>query len=259
MLWWPEVIASNHAYHEEDRRWDTAAKWPLSGGGARSFPARRLIAHFLDHYVLACNGLGSGNSAVDRAIIAEAGSAFRISILASDEVLVPSISYAQSAVCKAVVDRYSDYFALGAVRLLTDADTLEEFRDNRLREYPAGSPLFEVYRDFGRDQSIVPPLTSTNCNFTSMLHGEWTTKQSLPLLAGRLKAPSEALHRNSEQLALSDVLERLGQSAFLAENLYAFFFRTQDTIVFDRLRKIICDDLFGVLAATTGIVPRHVV
>jgi hypothetical protein len=218
--------------------------------GARTRP--RVIAHFLDHYILEISGYGSGHPSLDRSIATETGLAFRMAILAADEVLVPAVSYFQSPLCRRILTKYRSIYDLGVIRLIGDSYRWDEFKENRLREYDTGSRQYDIYSSLNKIRSPLPALVGTDRNTTFALHDEWYTlldrtdsgsRVVSSLLRGLGAGPSYRTVRPATVIP-----EITQDKAFVAENIYPFLFDAPNTAVLGRLSALICSLFFRVMS-----------
>jgi hypothetical protein len=206
----------------------------------------KVVAHFLDHYVLDCCGYRRGMARLDHRIEAEAELALRLTLLAVDEVLVPAVSYFQSPLCRRVLNRYRELFDAGMIKLVGDADRWDEFQDNRMREYAVGSAQHDLYSRIGRARFTLPGLLGSPRNTTTALHREWLTfvdgGEYAPLL------PDSAAGRSAWQPDLErrlvGVPDVLGPAAFIADNVYPLLYLGTDPTTLSRLCAFICELFF---------------
>lgn len=228
-------------------------QWNVAGhpGGIVSGPApRRVMAHFLDHYILELSGYGRGNIWLDRSIAKEAGIALRIAILAADEVLIPAVSYFQSPLCRRLVNKFRNVFDLGIIRLMGDAYRWDEFRDNRLREYPSESAQYDIYSNLNGYRGMLPPLDGTSRNTTLALHRAWdqlVVPRSAELLSPASAAGDNVHFVNDPERIIERIPEMLGSAAFVAENVYPRIFDNANGSLLGNLSLLICRLFFGAL------------
>jgi hypothetical protein len=210
-----------------------------------------VIAHFLDHYILELSGYGRGNIWLDRSIAKEAGIALRIAILAADEVLIPAVSYFQSPLCRRLVNKFRNVFDLGVIRLMGDAYRWDEFRDNRLREYPSESAQYDIYSNLNGYRGMLPPLDGTGRNTTLALHRSWdqlVVPRSAELLRPANVAGNHVHFVGDPERIIERIPEMLGSAAFVAENVYPRIFDNINGSLLGNLSLLICRLFFGVLA-----------
>jgi len=213
----------------------------------------RIIAHFLDHYVLEISGYGSGHVSLDRSIAAEVGLAFRLAILAADEVLVPAVSYFQSPLCRRIVTKYRSIYNLGVVKLIGDAYRWDEFQENRMREYPAGSRQYDIYSGLDQIRVPMPALVGTDRNTTVALHEEWymlmsRTDSGMGVIANLLRGLGVGASFRPVRAAMA-VPEITQSEAFVAENVYPVLFDRSNSRVLGRLSALICSLFFQVMSS----------
>lgn len=210
---------------------------------------RRIVAHFLDHYVLELSGYGRGNRWIDRAIAKEAWIALRIAILAAEEVLIPAVSYFQSPLCRRLVNRHRSVFDLGVIRLIGDAYRWDEFRENRLREYSSESLQYDIYSNLDAYRGRLPPLIGSDRNTTLAIHGEWSNlvvPRSVELLSPARIAGGR-VHFVADPERLTDRMpEVMGNEAFVAENVYPRLFDSPNPSILGHLSGLICSLFFHV-------------
>lgn len=219
----------------------------------RQAPPRKLIAHFLDHYILELSGYGRGNRVLDRRIAAEASAAFRYALLAADEVLVPAVSFFQSPLCARIVTSHRSLFSLGSIRLIADSWRWEEFQENRLREYPRSSRQHDIYQSFLRGRrGDLPALVGSSRNTTFALHDRW---RDLVVPGG-----GESIRRDAVALGLAenlrvdfeanvrDLPEILGNRAFISENVSPQLFGRVNGSLAGSISSMICSMFFGIFA-----------
>ena len=217
-------------------------------------PGRRplVIAHFLDHYVLELSGYGISGSWFDRQIASEAALAFRMALLASDQVLVPAVSFFQSPLCRRIVTRYRPIFDLGSIKLIGDAYDWREFRQNRLREYDRGTRQYDIYDGLRRIRGPLPALAGTDRNTTLALHDEWRTFSSSVDSDRRRAADLARLLTGrsieSANVDMVDVAEVLGPAAFIGENIYPVLYKRRDSVLLGRLSALVCSMFFRVMS-----------
>lgn len=210
---------------------------------------RRIVAHFLDHYVLELSGYGRGNGWIDRAIAKEAWIALRIALLAADEVLIPAVSYFQSPLCRRLVNKHRAIFDLGVIRLIGDAHRWDEFRENRLREYSSESLQYDIYSNLNSYRGRLPPLIGSDHNTTLALHSEWNNlvvPRSFELLSPAPIAGDRVRFVADPERLADRIPELMGNEAFVAENLYPRLFDSPNPNVLGNLSGLICSLFFRV-------------
>lgn len=228
-------------------RWSEAVN-PVDA--ASTLTPRRVIAHFLDHYILELSGYGRGNIWLDRSIAKEVGIALRIAILAADEVLIPAVSYFQSPLCRRLVNKFRNVFDLGVIRLMGDAYRWDEFRDNRLKEYSSESAQHDIYSNLNGYRGVLPPLDGTSRNTTLALHRAWdqlVVPRGVELLSPVSTAGDRVHFVGDPERIIERMPEFLGTAAFVAENVYPRIFDNFHGSLLGNLSLLICRLFFGVL------------
>jgi hypothetical protein len=239
------------------RERDVASIDALAGGASRPTGRKRpnrprIIAHFLDHYILEISGYGSGHMSLDRSIATEVGLAFRLAILAADEVLVPAVSYFQSPLCRRIVAKYRSVYDLGVIKLIGDSYRWDEFKDNRLREYETGSRQYDIYAGISQVRRPLPALVGTDRNTTLALHDEWYA------LIGRTDSGAQVASNLLRGLGVGlpyrpntpfrEIPEITQDRAFVAENIYPVLFDVTNMTVLGRLSALICSLFFRIMS-----------
>ena len=82
----------------------------------------------------------------------------RLSYLAADEVLIPAASYFESALCRSVVDELRPLYDFGCIYLVGGGIDLDEFFDDKQRQYHEKSPSHQIY--YGPVPTGHPPFMS---------------------------------------------------------------------------------------------------
>ncbi len=211
-----------------------------------------IIAHFLDHYVLELSGYGVSGPTFDRQTATEAALAFRVALLAADQVLVPAVSFFQSPLCRRIVTRFRPFFDMGIIKLVGDAYDWREFRLNRLQEYSPGSRQYDIYDGLRRVRGPLPALAGTDQNTTEALHEEWRSFASAsagtPRRAVDLARSLTGLPVEPVTIDVTDVVDVLGPAAFVGENIYPVLFARYDPVLLGRLSALVCSMFFRVMS-----------
>lgn len=207
---------------------------------------RNLTLHYLDHYVLQMIGYERLKPKIQQAIRQECQAATRLAILFADQVFVPAVSYYQSSICRKVIDYYRDIFDTGIIRIIADAYSLEEFQDNRLREYNPGSIEFNLYQSILDISRLQPSIYSCVENTTIALHNEWNTLiRDIDIEAiFAAKVPYELLP-NDMKNRLITLPEKLHDQAFIVRNIYPQLFSENYRSIANELLKIINELFFN--------------
>ncbi|MEQ8462806.1 hypothetical protein [Coleofasciculus sp. E1-EBD-02] len=218
-----------------------------SDSGSILTSQRNLTLHYLDHYVLQMIGYERLKPKIQQAIRQECQAATRLAILFADQVFVPAVSYYQSSICRKVIDYYRDIFDTGIIRIIADAYSLEEFQDNRLREYEPGSIEFNLYQKILDISRLQPSIYSCTENTTIALHNEWnnTLLQDIDIAAiFAAKLPYELLPNDMTNRLIA-LPEKLHDQAFIVRNIYPKLFSENYISIANELLKIINELFFN--------------
>ena len=221
---------------------DLLHEWPL---------VRRVLVHFVDSWVLGSSGYGRGLDWLDRKIEAEARLAFRLALLAADEVLVPAACFFQTGLCRRVLGPYSKLFELGSIKLVSEVESWDEFRWIRASQYQPGTPFHHLYES-GVLTGTLPSLLGAPETGLHALHSEWIryiNENGLHELEEALASvPRQArLRRDAERQALK-VPELIEDRAFVAETVFPLLFEGTDPGLVDVLCSVLSSRFFEVLA-----------
>jgi hypothetical protein len=207
---------------------------------------RNLLLHYLDHYVLQLIGYKRLKPKAQQAIRHECHIATRFAILFADQVFVPAVSYYQSPICRQVLDCYQDIFDTGIIRVIADAYSLEEFQDNRLREYMPGSEEFKLYQKILDISELHPSIYSCVENTTLALNEEWNKLiQNTDIEAFFVaKVPGEIIPSDL-MIRLTTLTDKLNNQAFIVKNIYPQLFEVNSLSLANELLKIINEIFFN--------------
>lgn len=156
------------------------------------------------------------------AAIREARLATRLALLASDEILVPAASVAESAICYDILQELRPAFQFGLIRCLGGGESPEEFCDTKRSQYERNSHQGECYRELSID--VFPPFRSRRRSATRDIAREWHERldqTGFPntVFGSGLRGLPRDLERRWE--AIPDDLER---SAFVVEHVIPLLF-----------------------------------
>jgi len=203
----------------------------------------RLYLHFFDPHFLSLKG--GLNRRLDGNLYVECRRATRFSVLASDEVLVPTASYFESPECFKILSELSDLFPLGILSLIGSGASVDEFAESKLSQYRPGSRQYEIYKSSYGDQ-LTPAFLSRKNSSTLDIGRSWlalgpedyVTKSMQS--ARRLGYSLDAVERN-----WSRVPERLEQSAFIVPHIEPILFGdAAPQILLTRLTAVLNESYF---------------
>jgi hypothetical protein len=199
-------------------------------------PVDTLILHFFDHYILQLAGF-QPNVATPPWVYDECALATKFALMAAQQVLVPAVSYYQSALCRSVLDQHKE--------LIADAYSIEEFRENRLREYKPDSEEGVIYTNLDTRDCETPSLASSKNNTTVALHEGW--KELLPKedLGARFasKLSGRKLPKDFDK-RLEKLPQNLELNAFILRNAYSLLFDEVHIDLANELLRLICELFF---------------
>jgi predicted nucleotide-binding protein len=193
---------------------------------------QRIFLHFFDLHFLEAKGA----EAISARIAEEARLATRFAILAASEVLVPAASYFESSVCRNILDELEPLFGLGIVWLIGNGSSAEEFRYQKLQQYPSGSP---IRRRYSR-RKPTPPFKTRNRSSTKDIVAEWT---QLVQFGNNLEqffvGTTTGIPRQIEERWLQ-VPERLEGRAFIVDHVMPLVaVNEKDRVVRNRLHSVV--------------------
>ncbi|NEQ77261.1 MAG: hypothetical protein F6K23_32205 [Okeania sp. SIO2C9] len=168
-----------------------------------------------------------------------------LAVLFADKIYVPAVSYYQSPICRQVIDYYQDIFDLGIISIITDAYSLEEFQDNRLREYKLDSKEYALYKKILDIQKNPPSIYSCLENTTLVLYEKWEQfiKETDIIKIFVKKSPKEFITENLSH-NIETLIYRLENQAFIVKNVYPLLFNEPHIGTSNLLLKMICELFF---------------
>lgn len=145
-----------------------------------------------------------------------------------------------------------ELFELGIIKLATDAESIEEFSENRLREYKATDGEYKIYNDLLRKTPNINHLAihPTQENTTIAIQNSWldwsTNYDISDFFSNKLIKTDIPSNLNKKA---SEILNHIKQKAFIARNIYPILFKGS----FNKpanvlLEKQICEFFFNTLA-----------
>lgn len=185
-------------------------------------PIPRLFLHYFDHYFLEMKNIRTRSSYVLR----ECRLATRLALLAATEVIVPAAVYAESPLCKQIINEFRGLFSFGCIWQTGLGTNQAEYRARKLDEYTHGNRHYESYR---RSTDVgAPPFLPRNSSSTQRLITKWnrSTQTNLPDQLAALSP--NTLHPHFER-QWERVADDLGCSAFIVEHVVPLLFRHEPT------------------------------
>lgn len=132
-----------------------------------AFGTHRIFLHFFDIHFLEARGV----TPQSKLALREASLASRLAILAADEVIIPAASYLESSICYSIIEKLSPLFPFGMIRLAGGGESIHEFAENKLIQYPHGSDQYEIYTDL--EHINLPAFLSRQRSATRDIKGYW--------------------------------------------------------------------------------------
>jgi len=200
----------------------------------------RIFLHFFDIHYLEMKGVSYQSE-----VINECRLATRFSILSAKDILVPAASYFESRLFKLVLDELSPIFEVGIIRLVGRGASIQEFSENKLKQYLKGSLQLVSYTSI--KESLIPPFVSRLASATHDINDFWKAQlESGDVIKRIFKNLADKPSSNFEFL-WETVPERLERKAFIVEYVAPLLFSkiTVDKAVRNRLHYLINEAYFG--------------
>lgn len=134
-----------------------------------------ILAHFLDHYVQEINGC-KDNIKKKKDLIKKARQALSISLICSDKVLLPAVSYIQSQITRSILKEYDFAFQSGLIELIGDGITWDDFCEMRLREYSNDNPEYKIYQNSSKSLILSSAFSSIEGSNTQFIKSSWSKR-----------------------------------------------------------------------------------
>jgi nucleoside phosphorylase len=182
------------------------------GGGNDRIP--RLFLHYFDAHFLEEKGVGGFESAA----MGEMRLATRFSVMMADEVLVPAASHSESPLCRAVLHEFGEDIFHSVFRLVGSGANFGEFKEEKLKQYPAEQPQGRIYRQASSELTF--PWLERERSATRDISTDWLAALKSGEAERVLKSGGQFAARHGEK-AWATVPERLEGAAFIPENVYA--------------------------------------
>ena len=135
-----------------------------------------MLAYFLDHYVQEINGCKDNRGKKD--LIKKARQALNISLICSDKILLPAVSYIQSQITRSILKEYDFAFQSGLIELVGDGITWDDFCEMRLREYSSNNPEYKIYQNSSKSLILSSAFSSIEGSNTQFIRSSWSKRWS---------------------------------------------------------------------------------
>ena len=135
---------------------------------SQSTITQRVFLHFLGIHYLNERGI----QRIYKVIYNEADLATRFCILCSDNIFVTAASYIESPLCFRIMKNFSMLFDYGYISLVGGSDNLEEFFDNKIKQYSVNSYQKNSY--YNTLLSQIPSYISKPTSTTENIIVEWS-------------------------------------------------------------------------------------
>lgn len=142
----------------------------------------RLFVHFFDIHFIGSK-LGTGVGSIQEKVLAEGRRATRLSVMFAEETVIPASVYIESALCQAVVDELEPLWDTGRLWLMASADSLQEFAEEKLRQYQRKSPQYARYRRVAKKGRVAPPIRRRRHSATRDIESAWMRSSDLTTIA----------------------------------------------------------------------------
>jgi hypothetical protein len=200
-----------------------------------------ILAHFLDHYVQEINGCKNKKTKI--LLEKQAKQVLNISLICSDKVLLPAVSYAQSQMTRSILQEYELAFQAGLIELIGDGITWNHFCKIRQQEYSPSNSEYKIYRNFSKSFTLIPSFSSIEGSITEFIQSSWSEKWNKNQDAFKI-------FRARDQLNLQ---ERFEEKVFKAANDregIAFISRNIENQIFsnagDLEKSLLTDDICSI-------------
>jgi len=148
-------------------------------------------------------------------VVREATLATRMALLLCDRIVVPAASYYESMLCEHIINDLDEFFDDGRIALAGGGASLDEFREDKLTQYPSRSDQHQNYRRRRRGRH--PPFLSRNRSAGQDITRDWASHVELGRVPDLLKRNAD-LPPDIEQRWLT-VPENLAGRAFVVEHV----------------------------------------
>ena len=207
-----------------------------------TFGTHKIFLHFFDIHFLEARGI----TPQSKAALREASLASRLAILAADEVIIPAASYLESSVCYSIIEKLSPLFPFGMIRLAGGGESIQEFSENKLIQYPYGSEQYEIYTDL--EYINLPAFLSRQRSATRDIKEYWLEiLESLDFPKNIFGERGIKLPKNLEK-RWENLPNELGRAAFIVKHIIPRLFNRkhngENISIRNRLHSVINKSYF---------------
>jgi len=200
-----------------------------------------ILAHFLDHYVQEINGCKNKKTKIF--LKKQAKQVLNISLICSEKVLLPAVSYAQSQMTRSILQEYELAIQAGLIELIGDGITWNHFCKIRQQEYSPSNSEYKVYHNLSKSFSLIPSFSSIEGSITEFIQSSWSEKWNK-------NQDTFKIFRARDQLNLQ---ERFEEKVFRAANDLegvAFISRNIENRIFSNVgdleKSLLIDDICSI-------------
>ena len=204
----------------------------------------RLFAHFFDVHFLTEKGVRR----FQEAALNEMTLAIRWAVLLADELFIPAASYYESALCRKVLSAYPSELFGAQIALVASGTSLDEFIEDKLRQYAPNLPQGMAYRATRIRQAF--PWRRRQRSATADIKSDWRSMLS----SGGMNHLFEVCWPDLPNERVFEALpDRLGEAAFIVPNAIPLLFEgTVPLTVENTLHSIVNQSYFGSYAKDLG-------
>ncbi|MCY7360803.1 MAG: hypothetical protein LH629_01845, partial [Ignavibacteria bacterium] len=203
-----------------------------------------ILAHFLDHYVQEINQCKKSNKS-KKELIKQAKQALNISLICSDKVLIPAVSYVQSPITRSILDDYKLAFDSGFIELIGDGITWDDFCEMRLRDYNNNSSEYKIYLKNTKNFVLTPSFSSFEGSITEFIKARWSQQWSENPEAFKIFRNRDRLHlQNGFEEKVFRAANDREEEAFISRNVAKQIFSNVNPLEKTLLTDDICTIFF---------------
>lgn len=134
-------------------------------------PFENIFLHYFDiHFLSSLPVYGS----LRRPLLErECDLATRFAIMASERVLIPVASFAESPICRKVITPFEELYDDGRIVLICSEPDIGSFAEHKLSQYSKTSMQYKVYTDFQEPSTLLPALVGRKRSATADIASAW--------------------------------------------------------------------------------------